>query len=342
MKTLAATNDTATDTAGPMKAIVQYRYGSADVLEFDDGVDHPTVGPDEVVLEVHAAGVDRGVWHLMTGEPYLVRLAGYGLRAPKNPVLGLEVAGRVVAVGNEVTRFVVGDRVFGLGNGAYAEYATATQDKLAAIPADVSYERAAIAPSSGSTALQALTDVGHLEAGQKVLVVGAAGGVGTFAVQLAKAIGGEVTAIAGAGSEELLHSLGADRVIDYTQHDFVDDAERYDLIIDIGGRNSVRRLRSVLARKGTLVIVGGEDGNRLTGGIGRQVRAVLLSPFIRQRLTMFIAKEHYEPLEHLAAYLADGSVIPVVAKRFPLAGVPDALRELVDTGFHGKAVIAVR
>lgn len=335
---IRATGMTTTST---MQAVTQDRYGSADVLQVRT-VDRPEIAPAEVLVEVHAAGVDRGVWHLMTGQPYLIRLLGYGLRKPKNPIAGLDVAGRVVAVGDQVTRFSPGDEVFGIANGSYAEYAVASEDKLARKPADVSMEQAGVSAVSGITALQALTDVGRLEPGQRVLVIGASGGVGTYAVQLAKALGGEVTGIGSTPKVDMIKALGADHVIDYTVDDFVDHATRYDLILDIGGRNSVRRLRRALARTGTLVIVGGEDGGRWTGGIGRQLRAMLLSPFIRQRLTTFVSKEHFSHIEPLATHLESGVVVPAIGDRFPLDRTADALHQLEAGRTSGKSVIVVR
>jgi NADPH:quinone reductase-like Zn-dependent oxidoreductase len=324
-----------------MLAIVQYKYGSADVLELRS-IDMPEIASDEVFIEVHAAGVDRGVWHLMTGQPYLIRIAGFGVLKPKNPTLGLDVAGRVVAIGTDVTRFQPGDEVFGIGKGSYAQYATADQNKLAHKPVNATFEQTAVAPVSGITALEALTDVGHVEAGQRVLIVGASGGVGTFAVQLAKALGAEVTAVGGRNTTDMMRSIGADHAIDYTQQDFVDGRSQYDLILDIGGRNRIRRLRSVLTPKGTLVIVGGEGGNRITGGVGRQIRAMMLSPFIAQRLTTFISSEHYTNIERLAAYIESGEVVSTVGRRFDLADVPAAMRHLEASDSSGKSVIVVR
>ena len=264
------------DTDEQMHAIVQDRYGSADVLEFTR-VPRPTPQADEVLIEVVAAGVDRGTCHLMTGTPYLIRLVGYGLTKPKRNVRGSDVAGRVVAVGADVTRFVPGDQVFGIAKGSLAEFAVANEDNLVIKPADVSFEHAAASAVSGITALQALVDVGGAEPGQRVLIVGASGGVGSFAVQLAKALGTEVTAVASTRNIDFVRSLGADHVVDYTTRDFTEIDEPFDLIVDIGGRNSIRRLRSVLTATGTLVIVGGEGGNRITGGVGRQLRAMVLS-----------------------------------------------------------------
>lgn len=323
-----------------MQAIVQYAYGSADVLELRT-IERPTVAADEVLIEVRAAGVDRGVWHLMTGLPYLVRLAGFGIARPKNPVLGLDIAGKVVAIGDEVTRFQPGDEVFGIGKGSYAEYAVADQNKLAKKPSNATFEEAAVSAVSGITALEALTDVGKLQPGQKVLIVGASGGVGTYAVQLAKAMGAQVTGVGGPSSLDMMRSIGADRVLDYTLEDFVDDESRYDLILDIGGRNSVSRLRSVLTAEGTLVIVGGEDGNKLTGGVGRQLRAMLLSPFIGQRLTTFISSEHYSNIERLAAYIESGDVVATIGRRFTLSEVPQAMHHLEAAESSGKSVIVV-
>lgn len=324
-----------------MQAVTQDRYGSADVLRVET-VDRPDIGRQEVLVEVHAAGIDRGVWHLMTGRPYLVRLAGYGITRPKNPIPGLDVAGRVIAVGDEVTRFVPGDAVFGIAKGSFAEVAAADEEKLAHIPANVTFEQAAASAVSGITALQALTDVAGLEAGQRVLVVGGSGGVGTFAVQVARALGATVDAVAGTRNVELVRELGADEVFDYSSEDFTTTDHRYDLVIDIGGRNSISRLRSVLTPRGTLVIVGGEDGDRFTGGVTRQLRAMVLSPFVKQRLTTFISTEHYSYMERLAAYLEDGSVVPVIGERFGLDGVAEAIRRMEAGEASGKSVVVVR
>ena len=321
-----------------MAAVTQDRYGSTDVLELR-AVEMPRIASDEVLVEVHAGGIDRGVCHLMTGQPYLIRIAGYGLRKPKNATLGLDVAGLVVAIGADVTRFQTGDEVFGIAKGSYAQYASADQNKLAHKPQNATYEQVAVAAVSGVTALEALTDVGHLQADQKVLIIGASGGVGTYAVQLAKALGAEVTGVGGAGSTDMMTSIGADHVIDYTQQDFVEGQTRYDLVLDIGGRNSIRRLRSVLAQRGTLVIVGGEGGNRLTGGVGRQLRARALSPFTAQRLTTFISSENYTNIERLAAYIESGEVVSAIGHRFGLAQVPAALRHLDSSSSRGKTVI---
>ena len=335
-----AVHTTEAATVDQMHAIVQDRYGSADVLEFAT-VPRPTPTADEVLIEVVAAGVDRGTCHLMTGTPYLIRLVGYGLTKPKRTVPGSDVAGRVVAVGADVTRFVPGDQVFGIANGSLAEFAVAKEDNLVVKPAEVPFEHAAASAVSGITALQALVDVGGAESGQRVLIVGASGGVGSFAVQLAKALGTVVTAVASTRNIDFVLSLGADHVVDYTTRDFTEIDEPFDLIIDIGGRNSIRRLRSVLTSTGTLVIVGGEGGNRITGGVGRQLRAMVLSRFVKQRLTTFISSGHHSLIERLAAHIESGAVTPAVQARFPLADAPRAIEQL-DTGkATGKTVVIV-
>jgi NADPH:quinone reductase-like Zn-dependent oxidoreductase len=328
-------------TADTMQAVVQRSYGSVDTLTYTE-IARPDVGAGQVLVEVHAAGVDRGVWHLMTGTPYLVRLAGYGITKPKQQVPGLDVSGTVVAVGNDVTRFAVGDEVFGIAGGAYAEYAVAEEKKLAHKPSNITFDQAAVTAISGITALQALVDEGRIAAGQKVLVIGASGGVGSYVVQLAKASGAMVTGVASEAKTDFVRSLGADQVIDYRKNDYLDGSVNYDLIIDTGGRNSVRRLGRALRRKGTLVIVGGEDGNKLTGGIGRQIWAKVLSLFVSQRLTFFISEEHHSHMDRLAAYLDRGAVVPPVGRRYTLDSVGEAITDLVTGKAEGKSVIVVR
>jgi NADPH:quinone reductase-like Zn-dependent oxidoreductase len=325
--------------AQDMQAVVRDRYGNADVVEIR-AVDLPSISASQVLIQVQAAGIDRGVWHLMTGEPYAVRLA-VGLATPKQPVLGMDVSGRVVAVGADVTRFQPGDEVFGIAGGSFAEYAAAEETKLVHKPFTVSWEQAGVAAISGGTALQALTDVGGVQAGQRVLVIGASGGVGTYAVQLAKALGAHVTGVCSSAKVDLVRALGADHVIDYTQGDYLDSATTYDLIIDIGGRTRVARLRQALTATGTLVIVGGEDGGRVTGGIGRQLRAMLVSPFISQKLTSFIQKEHHATIERLAEHLESGSVVPVIERTVGLPGVPDAIRDLEAGRVRGKIAVSM-
>jgi NADPH:quinone reductase-like Zn-dependent oxidoreductase len=323
-----------------MRAVVQDRYGSADRLTLSDR-DVPAIAADEVLVEVVAAGLDRGVWHLMTGRPYLVRLAGYGISKPKDPVPGFDVSGRVAAVGADVQRFEVGDEVFGIARGSFAEFAAAKEHKLARKPETVSFEEAAVAAVSGITALQALTTVGGIEAGQFALVIGASGGVGSYAVQLAKALGARVTGVASAAKADLVRDLGADEVIDYAVDDYLGGNARYDLIIDIGGLNRLARLRRALKKTGTLVIVGGEGGGSLTGGIGRQFRAKMLSPFVSQRLTFFISAEDYRHIERLATFMEAGDVVPAVGRRYRLEEAPQAIADLESGRARGKSVIVI-
>ncbi len=340
MQTMTIENEHRSDQpADTMQAVVQDRYGSAEVLELHT-VARPEPAADEVLVEVHAAGVDRGVEHLMTGEPYLVRL-GFGLRRPKQPILGLDVAGRVVATGADVTRFQVGDEVMGIGAGTYAEYAVAKESKLVHKPEQLSFTDAAVVPISAGTALQALTDKGRLQPGERVLVLGASGGVGSYAVQLAVALGARVTGVASGAKADMVRGLGAERVIDHRTEDFV-DGTRYDLIVDAGGRNPIHRLRRALTERGRLVIVGGENGNKLTGGIGRQLRAALLSPFVRHELGFFIQTESAEQMGRVLAHVESGAVVPAVARTFSLAEVPDAMRALAAGELSGKAAIVVR
>jgi NADPH:quinone reductase-like Zn-dependent oxidoreductase len=323
-----------------VKAIVQDAYGSADVLELRD-IDKPEVGDNEVLVRVHAAGVDRGVWHLMTGQAYVIRLAGYGLRRPKNPVRGREVAGRVDAIGKDVTRFQPGDEVMGTSEGSFAQYTRAAEDKLAAKPANLTFEQAAAVPISASTALQALRDKGQVRPGQRVLIIGASGGVGTFAVQLAKAFGADVTGVCSTAKMDLVRSIGADHVIDYTREDFAGTGQLYDLIIDIGGNRSLAHLRRALTPEGTLVFVGGEGGGRWIGGMQRPLGALAISPFVRQGLKMFVAREHYEELQVLTELIEAGKVTPVIDRTYPLSETADAIRYLEAGQARGKVVITV-
>jgi NADPH:quinone reductase-like Zn-dependent oxidoreductase len=322
-----------------MRAIVQKKYGTADDLSMGE-IDRPVIEAGEVLVQVRAAGLDRGTWHLMVGLPYVMRLAGCGLRAPKTAVPGLDVAGLVIATGSDVTRFRPGDEVFGIAKGSFAEFAAAREDKLALKPTKLTFEQAAAVPVSGLTALQGLCDVGRLETGQTVLIIGASGGVGTYAVQIAKAFGAEVTGVCSTGKIDLVRSIGADHVIDYTHDDFADSEKRYDLILDIGGNPSLSRLRHALSARGTLVIVGGEDGGRWFG-LDRQLRALALSPFVRQRLTTFISKEHYADLERLTELIDDGRLVPVIERTYPLSDVPKAMKHLEGGNARGKLVISV-
>ena len=324
-----------------MRAVVRDRYGAAeDVLRLAE-VDRPTIGDDEVLLQVEAAGVDRGVWHLMAGLPYPVRLAGYGLRAPKNPVLGREVAGRIEAVGHAVDGFAVGDEVFGIAEGSFAEHARASAAKLARKPAGLSFPQAAVATVSALTALQGVRDHGHVQAGQSVLVIGASGGVGTYAVQIAKAAGAEVTAVASAAKLGLVRSIGADHVLDYTQDDITAGGRRFDVILDIAGNRPLGQLRRALARRGTLVILGGETSGRLLGGSDRQLRALALSPFVGQRLGTFICSENADDLRVLAELIENGRVRPVLDRTFPLQDAAAAIEHLLSGRARGKVAIDV-
>lgn len=321
-----------------MPAVVQDAYGGVDVLHLESVV-VPTPAADEVLVRVRAAGLSRGTWHLMTGRPLLMRVLGFGLRAPKERVLGQDLAGTVVAVGPAVTRFAVGDEVYGIGRGSFAGYAVAAEDKLAPVPAALTALQAAVAPVSALTALQALRDAGRLQPGQHVLVLGASGGVGSFAVQLAKALGAEVTGVCSSGKLDLVRSLGADHVLDYATQDVVDGSVRYDLILDIAGNRRVSHLRRALSDEGTLVIVGGEDGGGFTGGIGRQVRAVVRSAFVRQRLTMAVCKEHHDDLEVLTGFFDRGEVVPAVERTYRLDEVPVAMTHLVEGRVRAKVAI---
>jgi NADPH:quinone reductase-like Zn-dependent oxidoreductase len=323
-----------------MKAMVQDTYGPPDVMRLRD-IERPQIADDEVLVHVHAAGVDRGVWHVMTGLPYPVRLAGYGLRAPKTPVPGMDLAGVVEAVGRRVARFKPGDEVFGIGKGTYAEYAPAREDKLVLKPANLTFEQAAAVAISGLTALQAVRDHARVESGQKVLIIGASGGVGSYAVQLAKAFGAEVTGVCSTAKVDLVRSLGADHVIDYRREDFAGGRQRYDVILDIGGNSSLSRLRRTLTPQGTLVIVGGETGGRWLGGYDRQLRALLLSRFGDQNLRTFVSSENYQDMIALSELIEAGKVTPVIDRTYPLDQVPQAIQYLLDGHARGKVVITI-
>lgn len=326
--------------SGAIRAIVQDTYGPADVLHLEK-IDMPDMAANEVLVEVRAAGVDRGTLHLLEGKPYLMRIMGFGFRRPKNRVPGLDLAGTVVAIGADVTRFQPGDQVFGIGKGSFAEYAAAREDKLAHKPAGLGFEQAAVVPVSALTAIQGLRDAGRIQAGQKVLIIGASGGVGTYAVQLAKAFGAEVTGVCSTAKVDLVRSIGADHVVDYTREDFAAGGQRYDLILDIGGNSRLPRLRRALTPTGTLVIVGGEEKGNVTGGFGRQLRAVVLSLFVRQRLAMVTVKEHHADLEPLSRFIEAGQVTPIIERTYPLAEAPDALRHLEAGHVRGKIAITI-
>lgn len=322
-----------------MRATTHATFGSADVLVMTD-IARPVPSENEVLVRVHAAGVDRGAWHMLTGRPYLGRLA-FGIRTPRRRVLGIEAAGTVDAVGPGVTRFAVGDEVYGFAKGSFAEYAVAGEDKLGAKPDNLTFEQAGAVPVSGATALQALTDVGRVEPGQTVLIIGASGGVGSYAVQIAKALGAEVTGVASTAKLDLARALGADHVLDYTRDDFADGSRRYDLVIDLAGNPTLSRLRRALTPTGTAVITGGEEGGSFSGGMNRQLRAVAWSPFLRQRLTMFIAKQRSSDLDRLTGLIETGRVLPSVERTYPLHGAAEAIRHLEAGDVRGKVAISI-
>lgn len=319
-----------------MKAVVQDRYGSADVLRIAD-VEMPVIGADDVLLRVRAASLHRGDWHMMTGLPSLIRVFGFGLRRPKRRIRGVDVAGVVHSVGSKVVDLKPGDEVFGVCRGSLAEYASAAAELLVRKPAGVSFEQAAAVPTSAVSALQGLRDAGRLTAGQRVLVIGAAGGVGIFAVQLAKELGGIVTGVCSTAKVELVSSLGADAVIDYARGDL--GAERYDLVLDLAGNRPVSVLRRSLTPTGTLVIVGGENGGRILGGFQRALGAMVVSLFVRQRLTGVAVVQRRSDLLVLADLLAAGSLAPVIHRAYPLSEAIDALRMLESGDPQGKLII---
>jgi NADPH:quinone reductase-like Zn-dependent oxidoreductase len=332
----------ATAGTSTMTAVVQDRYGPApeDILRLTE-IDRPTVGDGEVLVRVHAAGVDRGTWHIMSGLPYPIRLAGFGLRRPKYANPGRSLAGTVEAIGAGATAFAPGDEVFGIGTGAFAEYAVARPAKLAAKPVNLTFEQAAAVPVSGLTALQAVRDHARIQAGQQVLIIGASGGVGSFAVQIAQALGAEVTGVASTAKVGMVRALGAHHVLDYTREDFADGRRRYDVLLDIGGNAPLSRLRRALTPHGRLVIVGGETDGRLLGGSSRQVRARLLSPFIGQQLGTFIAKENAGDLTALRELIEAGAVTPAIDRTYPLAEAGAAIRHLLDGQARGKVVVSI-
>jgi len=328
-----------------MTAIVHDEYGTAPeaVLRLAT-VDKPTI-PDDMVdvvlVRVHAASVDRGTWHVMAGLPYPIRVAGFGLRKPKYLNPGRSLSGTVEAVGAGVTGFAPGDEVFGSCDGSFAEYVLVGTDKLAPKPSSLSFGEAATLPISATTALQAVRDRGRVKAGQQVLIVGASGGVGSFAVQIAKALGAEVTGVCSTAKVDLVRAIGADHVVDYTRDDFADGEHHYDVILDIGGNRRLSHLRRALTPRGRLVIVGGETDGRWLGGVDRQLRAHLLSLFVRQQLGTFIASENARDLTALRDLIEAGQVAPVIDRTFPLGDAAAAIRYLVEGHTRGKIVITV-
>ena len=335
----AESHGSTTPVPSTMRAIVHEAYGHSDVLHLAT-IPTPRAGDHDVLVRVAAAGLDRGAWHAMTGLPYLGRLY-FGPRRPKNPVLGTEVAGTVVAIGAAVTTVAVGDEVFGFGRGSFAEYALVAEDRLAPKPGSLSFAEAATLPVSAVTALLAVHDKGEVTAGQKVLVTGASGGVGSYAVQLAKAAGAHVTGVCSPAKADLVRSFGADVVLDRTREDFADGSRQYDLIIDVAGNPSLARLRRALKPRGTAVLTGGEQGGALTGGMSRQLGALALSPFIGQRLTMFVASVRTSDLDRLATLVDDGVLRPSLQGTYPLDRAPEAMRRLEAGEARGKVAIVV-
>jgi NADPH:quinone reductase-like Zn-dependent oxidoreductase len=323
-----------------MQAMLQTGYGSSDVFRVDTTT-YPSPGPGEVIVKVEAAGIDRGTWHLMTGRPYLMRIMGFGFFAPKQQVPGLDLAGTVVEVGEGVTRFRVGDDVLGIGRGSFAEFARAREDKLVRKPLTLSFAEAAVLAVSGGTAVQAM-DAAKLAAGERVLVIGASGGVGTYAVQIAKALGADVTGVASTAKLDTVRTAGADRVIDYTTNDFADGTQRYDVILDIGGNTPLRRLRRALTPTGRLVFVGGENGGDWTAGFGRQLLGMLLAPFVRQRFIMLASKEHFSHMQRVVDLVEREQVVPIIDRHIALRDVPSALLDLEAGRVRGKIVIDIQ
>jgi NADPH:quinone reductase-like Zn-dependent oxidoreductase len=321
-----------------MKAVVQDRYGDLDVLEFRD-IDTPVVNAGAVLVRVHAAAVGKGDWLTVKGLPYVARMR-YGLPRPKHPVPGFDVAGRVEAVGSNVTQLRPGAEVFGWCEGSFAEYASVPEGQLVQKPTNLTFEQAAAVPISGFAALQALRNTGGVQPGQQVVIIGASGGVGSFAVQLAKAFGAEVTGVCSTKSVEMVRSLGADHVIDYTQEDFTRTGQHYDLILEMAGNRSLADLRRALTPKGTLVLVGG-SGGRWFMGTGRTLRAVLVSPFVGQRLRSFFSKPKRADLVVLKELIEAGKVTPVIDRTFPLSETSAAIRYVGERSTQGKTVITV-
>ncbi|NUT52303.1 MAG: NAD(P)-dependent alcohol dehydrogenase [Saccharothrix sp.] len=331
-----------------MKAIVQDRYGSSDLLRLEE-VDTPTPGDDEVLVRVRAAAVNAADWHIMRGDPRLARLAmpaAFGWSGPKRKIRGRDVAGVVEAVGARVTRWRPGDEVFadlGFADGAFAEYVCAPADLVARKPAGLTFEQAAAIPTAGNTALIGVRDLGRVGEGQRVLVNGASGGVGTFAVQLAKSRGAEVTAVCRTRNVELLRSIGADHVVDYSTEDFAAGGRRYDVVFDLVGNRKLADLRRVLAPEGTLVLSGGgvSDGGSLVGPMGLGVAATLVGRFVRQRLVQLNVAPNRENLEELARLAEAGEVVPVIDRTYPLTEAPEAVRYLELEHARAKVVVTV-
>lgn len=330
----------AREATATMQAIVQSRYGGPETLRLE-AVAKPVAGPGEVLVRVHAAGAGPDVWHLMTGLPLMIRIMGFGFRAPKVRVRGRDLAGRIVAVGQGVTQLEPGDEVFGTAEGTFAEYAVARADRIAPKPSNLTFERAAAAPISGVTALQAVRDVGRVRPGQKVLVIGAAGGVGSFTVQIAKAFGAHVTGASSTSKLDLVRSIGADDVIDRTREDLTDGRRRFDVIVDTAGRRPIARLRRALTAHGTLVIVGGEGGDRWMGGFQRGMTAPLRGILGTQKLRSLVSSENRPDLLALRDLIETGKVTPLIDRTYPLARAAEAIGYLAEGHARGKIVITI-
>ena len=326
-----------------MKAVVYTDYGSPDVLEIRD-IKKPVPSDDQVLVKVRAVSVNPYDWHFIEGKPYIMRAMMVGLRKPKDPRLGVDYAGTVEAVGKNVTQFKPGDDVFGGRGGAFAEYVCARADRSITLkPANVTFEQAASVDIAGLTALQGLRDRGHVQPGQKVLINGASGGVGTFAVQIAKSLGADVTGVCSTRNLDMVRSLGADHVIDYTKEDFTKGEQRYDVILDNVGTQPLSGFRRVLTAKGICVMIGGggpNDGG-LIGPLGRPVKALLMSPFISQKMGMFMAQQSKDDLKILADLMQSGKVTPVIDRTYPLSQIAEAIRYLEQGHARGKVVITV-
>jgi len=323
-----------------MKAIVYHEYGSPDVLELKE-IDMPVVKDDEVLVRIRASSANPADWHFMRGVPYVMRPQS-GLRKPKNGFLGRDIAGEVEAVGKDVTGFRPGDEVFAnVGSGGFAEYASVPEAFLVQKPVNLTFEQAAAVPLAALTALQGLRDAGHLQPKQKLLIIGASGGVGTFAVQVAKSLGADVTGVCSTRNVEMVRSLGANHVIDYTQADFTQSGEKYDLIFQLAGTSSPSDLRRSLTSEGTLVLSSGDSDGRWIGPVDRLVKAVVLSPFVSQKLGSFLAKENKEDLQSLKELIEAGDVTPVIDRTYSLSETPEAIRYLEEGHARGKVVVMV-
>jgi NADPH:quinone reductase-like Zn-dependent oxidoreductase len=322
-----------------MKAIINHKYGSPENLKLQE-IEKPVINDDSVLVRVRAASVNPLDWHFVRGLPYFVRLMA-GLRRPKQTVPGVDVAGIVEAVGKDVTQFQPGDEVFGGRDGSFADYVGGRERNFVPKPVNLTFEQAATIPIAGCTALQGLRDKGQLQPGQRVLVNGAAGGVGTFAVQIAKAFGAQVTGVCSARNVEMVRSIGADQVIDYTREDFTETGQPYDLILDCVGNHALRHLRRALTAKGTLVVVGSEKGGNLLGPLAGLLGALVMSRFVSQRLVPFIAKIEKGDLVTLKDLIEAGKVTPVIDRTYPLSEVPEAIRYLEAGHARGKVVITV-